>query len=120
EETENIKTIKYTDPEELLQFMAELDVLISSKLHLGITGLTVNTPFLSYRGPGKAKSFLRSIGGDKLILDDNITFEDLNTTFFTKSKDELFNLIDIQLFNSMVEKSFGQFEFAEKMIEKYA
>ncbi len=119
-ETSNIRIVKYTDPEELLEFMAELDVLISSKLHLGITGLTVNTPFLSYRGPGKAQSFLRSIGGENMILDDNITFENLKNTFFNKSKHQLFNLIDMQLFNSMEERSFEQFRFAEKIIEKYA
>jgi len=119
-ETENIKIIKYADPEELLEFMTELDVLISSKLHLGITGLTVQTPFLSYRGPGKAKSFLRSIGGGKMILDDNITFDELKAAFFSKNKEQLFNLIDIELFDTMVEKSFEQFKFAEKMIDKYA
>jgi hypothetical protein len=119
-ETENIKIIKYTDPEELLQFMSELDVLISSKLHLGITGLTVQTPFLSYRGPGKAKSFLQSIGGENMILDDNITFDELNRAFFYNTKEQLFNLIDTQLFDVMVEKSFEQFKFAEKIIDKYA
>lgn len=119
-ETENIKILKYTDPTELLEFMSELDVLISSKLHLGITGLTVQTPFLSYRGPGKAKSFLRSIGGENVILDDDISFDELNSTYFTKSKKQLFNLINTEVFNSMVEKSFEQFVFAEKMIDKYA
>lgn len=120
QETENIKIVKYTDPEELLEFMADLDVLISSKLHLGITGLTVNTPFLSYRGPGKAQSFLRSIGGDTMILDDNITFNELKDRFFSKTKQELFNLIDTNLFHQMEEQSFKQFEFAEEIIEKYA
>jgi len=119
-ETQNIKIIKYGDPEDLLHFMAQLDVLISSKLHLGITALTLQTPFLSYRGPGKAKSFLRSVGGGEMILDDEVTFEKLNTTFFQKSKKELFNMIDTKLFDSMMEKSFEQFKFAEKVIEKYA
>lgn len=119
-ETENIKIVKYTDPEELLKFLSELDILISSKLHLGITGLPIGTPFLSYRGPGKAKSFLRSIGGAKMILDDDITFDELNTTFLHKSKQQLFNLVDIELFNTMVKQSFDQYRFAEEIIKEYA
>ena len=62
-------------------------------LHLGLTGLANGkTPFLSYRGPGKAKSFLRSIKGDWAILDDNITFKELRAIFNVDLKSIMFAL----------------------------
>ena len=71
-ETENLKIDKYQSPRQLLGVLESCDVFVTSMLHLGLTGLTKGTPFISYRGPGKAKSFLRSIGGDWAIVDDNI------------------------------------------------
>ena len=47
-----------------MSFLASLDLVISYKLHLGLTALAVGTPFYSVGGPGKVKAFLKEIGAD--------------------------------------------------------
>jgi hypothetical protein len=59
----------YTNPKETLEFLSGLDLVISHKLHLGLTALALETPFLSLGGKGKTKSFLKSIGAEFAILD---------------------------------------------------
>jgi len=118
--SENIKICKYESPKQLLEFISGIDLFITSKLHLGITGLTVGTPFLSYRGPGKAKSFIEGIGGKWAIVDDNITFEELKAQFFSKTKEELFNQYDTETLQNMIEASYEQFEFCKGIIAKYS
>lgn len=120
EESGNIKIDKYKSPQQLLGVLASMDVFVTSMLHLGLTGLSCGTPFLSYRGPGKAKSFLRSIDGDWAIIDDNITFEQLRHNFFAKSKCELYNKYNIGKLEQMKKDSALQYEFCKKIVEDYA
>ncbi len=89
-------------------------------LHLGLTGLTVGTPFFSYRGPGKTKSFLKLIGGEWAILDDQITFDELLTKFFSLSRNELYNQYNTKIIQGMVVKSEKHFEFCKNMVEQYS
>ncbi len=119
-ETDNVKIEKYKTPTQLLEFITGMDILITSKLHLGITGLTTGTPFVSYRGPGKAKSFVESIGGNWAIVNDNITFQELQEKFFNKSKVELFNQYDVVALQKMINESNNQFMFCKKIVEKYS
>ncbi len=60
----NIKYHVYTDPQSTLEFLANLDLVVSYKLHLGLTALALGVPFYSLGGSGKAKAFLNSIGAD--------------------------------------------------------
>ncbi len=119
EKIENIKIVHYKTPSQLLEFISGVDILITSKLHLGITGLTVGTPFISYRGPGKAKSFVKSIGGDWSIVDDNIGLNDLKKQFFFKSKESLFEKYNINTLGQMIKNSYKQYEFCEKIVKKF-
>jgi hypothetical protein len=118
--TKNIKTVFYETPTQLLEFMTGIDMLVTSKLHLGITGLTIGTPYLSYRGPGKAKSFTRSIGGDWAVVDDNVSFETLKDQYFHEKKSDLFNKFDLKSLNEMINESFEQYQFCKEIIEKHA
>ncbi len=119
-ETENLKIDKYTSPKQLLGVLESCDVFVTSMLHLGLTGLTKGTPFLSYRGPGKAKSFLRSIGGEWAILDDNISFTDLLDNYLTQKKDCLYNKYNVQSIKNMIEGSSKNYDFCKQVVEKYA
>ncbi|MEM6754957.1 MAG: polysaccharide pyruvyl transferase family protein, partial [Cyanobacteria bacterium P01_C01_bin.38] len=60
----NIKYHVYTDPQSTLEFLATLDLVVSYKLHLGLTALALGVPFYSLGGSGKTKAFLNSIGAD--------------------------------------------------------
>ena len=120
QETENLKIDKYTSPSQLLGVLSSCDVFVTSMLHLGLTGLCNGTPFLSYRGPGKAKSFLRSVGGEWAILDDNISFADLRDNYLTQKKDYLYNKYNVQSIKDMIEGSSKNYAFCKQIVEKYA
>ena len=96
-----------------------MDIFITSMLHLGLTGLTVGTPFISYRGPGKTKSFLRSIGGDWAIVEDDIVFDQLKERFFLP-KVMLYGKYDSKILSTMIEQSKQQYSFCRMIVEKYA
>lgn len=121
-DTHNLKFMSYETPGQLIQFVADMDVFVASKLHLGLVGLLVGTPFLSYRGMGKARTFLTSIGGDEAVLDDDIRFEELVSEkgLLRKPKQELMNLFNMELLQEMVDGSWKQFEFCSETAERYA
>ncbi len=58
----------YTDPNSTLKFIAALDLIVSYKLHVGLTALALNVPFYSVGGQGKTRALLKSINADFAIL----------------------------------------------------
>lgn len=119
-ETENLKIDKYTSPSQLLGVLSSCDVFVTSMLHLGLTGLCNGTPFLSYRGPGKAKSFLRSVKGDWAILDDNISFAELRDNYLVKKKEELYGLFDTEKIQQMKQDSEQNYQFCKQVAAIFA
>jgi len=119
-ESKNIFIDKYTSPQQLFGVLSSVDIFVTSMLHLGLTGLCNSTPFLSYRGPGKAKSFLHSIDGDWAIVDDHISFKEMRDTFFSKSKNELISKYNMAKLEEMKVSSNQNYEFCKKIVEKYA
>lgn len=117
---QNIIIDKYKSPSQLLGVMASMDIFITSMLHLGLTGITMGTPFISYRGPGKTKSFLHSIGGDWAIVEDNISFNELRNSFFLKSKKQLYGKYNCKVIEKMMLESKQQYDFCREIVEKYA
>lgn len=118
--SKNIFCDAYQSPRQLLGVLASCDVTMTSMLHVGLMGLTVNTPFVSYRGPGKTKSFLKSIGGEWAILPDNISFTELREQILTKKKPDLYARYDNKAIREMMEDSKKQYEFCTKIVEKFA
>lgn len=119
-ESKNIFIDKYETPEQLLGVLASMDCFMTSMLHLGLTGLTTGTPFISYRGPGKTKSFLKSIGGEWAILPDDISFEKLRRQFWSHSKEALYSKYDVSLIEWMKEDSINHYEFCKRIVLEYA
>ncbi|KAA6333312.1 hypothetical protein EZS27_018258 [termite gut metagenome] len=119
-EYKNIKIDKYESPKQLLGVLASMDVFITSMLHLGLTGLALGTPFISYRGPGKAKSFLKSIGGHWAIVDDHISFKELKEQFFCKNRIDLYNQYDTTIIAKMVDESLKHYQFCKLILEKHS
>ncbi len=118
--SKNIYIDYYESPSQLLGVIASMDIFITSMLHLGLTGLTVGTPFISYRGPGKTKSFLKSIGGEWAIIDDYISFDDLRNHYFSKTRKELYDQYDISAIRNMEIQSAKQYEYCKMVVEKFA
>lgn len=118
-QSKNIFIDAYDTPEQLLGVLGSCDITLTSMLHVGLMGLTLGTPFLSFRGPGKTKSFLKSIGGDWAIVDDNISFEELRNQYFVKKKQDLYNLYDVKSLNAFKEDSIKHYSFCKDVIEKF-
>lgn len=119
-ETSNIYIDNYETPSQMLGLLASCDLIMTSMLHVGLMGLTVGTPFVSYRGPGKTKNFLHSIGGKWAILPDHLTFEELLSKYVTKKKADLYSLYDCKAISIMMEDSKKQYLFCDSILEKYA
>ena len=119
-ESKNIIIDKYTSPNQLLGVLGSMDVFMTSMLHVGLTGLTMGTPCISYRGPGKTKAFLRSIGGDWAILDDNITFEQLKDKYFSQTREQLYNQFDVNALQRFVSESQKHYDRCTEIVERYA
>ena len=118
-ESKNIFIDPYKTPEQLLGVLASCDITMTSMLHVGLLGLTQGTPFLSFRGPGKTKSFLKSIGGEWAIVDDHISFDQLRTQFFATKKEELYNRYDVKVLEAFKNDSLNQYVFCSNIIEKF-
>lgn len=119
-ESKNVYIVPYESPSQQLKEIASMDVFVASKLHLGMTGLLVGTPFISYRGPGKARSFLKSLGADFAIVDDEISFAELVRNYLRTPKDALLRKYDLKALNEAISESQGQFDFCKEVAEKYA
>lgn len=52
----------YEDPVELLSVIRTLDLVVSSKLHIGVAALGLGVPFLSMSGKAKTRQFLSELG----------------------------------------------------------
>lgn len=118
--SKNIFIDRYENPCQLLGVLASMDCFMTSMLHVGLTGLTAGTPFVSYRGPGKTKSFLKSIGGDWAILSEDVTFDKLKAGIWSKKREVLYSQYDTAIIERMKEESLKQYDFCKRIVEKYA
>lgn len=119
-ESTNIFIDHYENPCQLYGIIASMDCFMTSMLHVGLTGLTAGTPFISYRGPEKTRSFLRSIGGDWAILPDNISFDELKSKFWSRTREQLYNGYDTQIIDEMKKDSLHQYDFCRDIVNKFA
>lgn len=119
-ESKNIFIDQYENLEQLLGVLASMDCFMTSMLHVGLTGLTTGTPFISYRGPGKTKTFLRSIGGEWAIMPENITFDELKSKVWSQSRNTLYNKYNTTVIEEMKQDSLNQYEYCKMIAEKYA
>ncbi|MFT4547903.1 MAG: hypothetical protein ACI8XO_000200 [Verrucomicrobiales bacterium] len=60
-ETDRVKIFRHRDPLELLRFLGKLDVIVSSKLHVGLTGISQGATFLSCCGRPKTHAQLGEV-----------------------------------------------------------
>lgn len=82
---ENYSTLKYSgDIDRFVSGLADLDLVLSSKLHIGMSALSVSTPFLSYRGPQKAVFALKESGLSSLVANGEQTLECVISDFVDK------------------------------------
>ncbi len=101
------KSSSFDTIQEACSIISDADIIISSKLHVGVAGLAYNVPFLSYCGPQKAKEFLKDYGRTEWIFDDSIAICDKLETFGTNGFTEVFN-------DEYQKQSFHHFEILKQ------
>lgn len=73
----NCEVADYTgDVAEFVRQLSEFDVVVSSKLHVGLTAMSLGIPFVSYQGPLKAKQALTEMGLSEFICDSKEALSD--------------------------------------------
>jgi len=102
----NLYSYTYKDPVEMLQFLGSLDVLVSQKLHLGLSTLAMGVPFLSYNGQGKTHTLLKSIGADQAIIKtDKLSTLKLAWNLMTRNINEVRDIYDFDSFVALDRQS---------------
>jgi len=72
----------YVDPVDTMTAIASLDVLISDRLHLGVTAVALDVPFLSFASAKKTVAFLSQIDASFATISDPPS--DLSTRRFVQ------------------------------------
>lgn len=117
----NIKNITYTTPEEFIPFLANQDLVISAKLHLGLTGLSYYVPFISLLGQGKTTALLKSIGFNRFILPPSRKkiIKLIYDITFNKSS-ILLNEKETLIVQQEVKKSEGHLDYLKRLVNHYS
>ena len=114
-----LKAYTYQDPVEMLAFLGSLDVLVSQKLHLGLSALAMGVPFVSYSGQGKTHTLLRSIGAKKAIVPTD-KVSTLKLAFSLASqKNHFSDLYDFDLFKTLAKDSQQHLLHLESLVERH-
>jgi len=116
---EQIQIHQYTDPKSTLEFLSGLDVVLSSKLHLGLTALTTDVPFFSFNGKGKTKAFLKSIDASSSIYqsdqDEQLLYDLINIKNYDLSRQ-----CDMQAFRQYQQDSNKHFTHLAAIVQQMA
>ncbi len=114
-ERKNVKNFKYTDPESFVQKVSELDLMVSFKLHPGVTGIAYGVPFFLIDGLDKTKSFLKSIQVEQAICTYNNLLQIIALNKIKKQKEKF----DFALIHRQKKESENHFLFLEKLVHIY-
>jgi hypothetical protein len=118
QESTNIKYHVYTDPQSTLEFLSSLDLVVSYKLHLGLTALALGVPFYSLGGSGKAKAFLSSIDADFAVW--NPVDKRFKVAAFLSNPQNILqakNKFNFTIIDKLTKKSWGHLNFLNKLVK---
>ena len=113
-----IKHHIYNDPQSTLEFLKSLDLLVSSKLHLGLTSLSLGIPFISFNGKGKTKSFLKSINADFAIYSSQERLKLLRLISNPENIIQAKTKFDFAAMEELKNSSVGHINFLRKLVKE--
>lgn len=118
QENSCIKQHFYTDIKTTLQFLNSLDLVISNKLHLGLTALALNVPFYSYGKNGKAQAFLKSINADSAIFPYKKNWELVDNISSNAKILHAINKFDMSMLEKLKKDSNGHLDFLKNILKQ--
>ncbi|RDB04732.1 polysaccharide pyruvyl transferase family protein [Runella aurantiaca] len=98
------KNFDFNKIHEGVDFLKDADFVISSKLHVGVAAASFGAFFISYKGPSKAKEFLKNSNNENYIIDDVNSLSNLLSSFDSKKNNSF--LIDNQRDDSLKHFAF--------------
>ncbi|MEL6458371.1 MAG: polysaccharide pyruvyl transferase family protein [Cyanobacteria bacterium J06621_15] len=113
----NIKYHVYSDPQSTLEFLGSLDLVVSYKLHLGLTAIALGVPFYSLGGSGKTEAFLSSIGADFAVW--NPVDKRFKVAAFLSNPKNILqarNKFDFNRIDKLTVNSRGHLEFLNQLV----
>ena len=111
-ESKKIECLTYSDIDLFLGKVSELDVIISSKLHVGMVSFGYGCNFYSLGGAGKTISFLKSINLEENII--KITGR-INSIINAWSLVSRRNNDQVRDFSDEISKANGHLKFIDKL-----
>jgi polysaccharide pyruvyl transferase WcaK-like protein len=118
QDSPNIRQHHYADILDTLSFLSSLDLLVSSKLHLGLTALTLGVPFYNFCGASKTQSFLTSIGAREAVF---VKREFLRLSSILSSPQKILeakSCFDFNALSTLQEMSWGHINFLKEVAQK--
>ncbi|WP_430972677.1 polysaccharide pyruvyl transferase family protein [Sunxiuqinia rutila] len=116
--SENVKIYQYANIEETLTFLASLDFVISSKLHVGLTALSLGTPFLSFKAKKKTLAQLKELGAEHAILHGKMSLQEIANEYFDNNfRIDINQVCDMDKLHSLKEESKKHYQFVDQAIE---
>ena len=121
QESNNIISHVYTDPQSTLEFLTSLDLVVSYKLHLGLTALALGIPFYSLGGSGKTKAFLDSIEGDFAVWTPGD--KRFKVAAFLSNPQNILqakNKFNFTIIDKLTQNSRGHLEFLGNLVKNFS
>jgi len=114
----NVTVYQYNKMEDMLNLLASLDMVISSKLHVGLTALALGTPFFSFKGRGKTLAQLKELDGERAILSE-INLEEFTANYFDRKAANLKKLYNEEKLRFLMEESKKHYHFIDRFVEEH-
>jgi polysaccharide pyruvyl transferase WcaK-like protein len=112
----NITNYGYTDIAEYLIVLSQLDIIITSKLHPGVSTLAYGNPFILFEGFNKTVAFLKSINSESA----NMSRWYILSILARNKAIPLELLYDTAKLLQDKEASFGHYKYLKKLVQRHA
>ena len=113
-----IKHHVYKDPQSTLEFLNSLDLIVSSKLHVGLTALSLGIPFISFNGAGKTQTFLKSVNADFAIYSSQERLKLLKLISNPEKIIQAKTKFDFATMEELKKSSRGHLDFVQKLVNE--
>lgn len=109
----NEQIVEYSDLQSFVHEIASMDLLFTSKLHVGVTALSYSIPFISVSAKNKTRSFLRSVNSQSAYT---TTVNEALSMYLEHGKNRLNSLYDWETLAKHKKQSFEHIGILENAI----
>lgn len=116
----NTSSYQFHDPAEDFRLINSLDLVISSRLHLGVAGLSCNIPFLSVAGGGKTRLFMKNSGLSHFFYSHRRMIEFIRLAGSRKKLTQLITGFQLPNREALIRQSARHFAPLQRIVAEYS